>query len=74
MGGIVRSTSSLLASAAAFAHEHDLSVYGSAYVVTARGMGHHLLSCDVRDLVSRGLATLPSTFIRHVEAPPSAAG
>jgi predicted nucleic acid-binding protein len=58
-GGIVRADSALLAQAAAAADEHDISVYDAAYVVAARAVEGELVSCDVRDLVSRGLARLP---------------
>lgn len=59
-GGLVRATPSLLAAAAVIAAEHGLSAYDAAYVAAARSIGATLISCDVRDLVSRGLATLPT--------------
>jgi predicted nucleic acid-binding protein len=62
-GGVVRASRELAASAAELAHEHELSVYDAAYVVAARSGGRTLLSCDVRDLVSRRLAVLPSAFV-----------
>lgn len=58
-GGVVRVEDSLIADAAEIAEEHGISVYDAAYVAAARGSGGHLVSCDVRDLVSRGLACLP---------------
>ena len=58
-GGLFRADASLLAAAAALAQEHDISVYDAAYVAAARRSGAQLVSCDVRDLVSRGLAHLP---------------
>jgi predicted nucleic acid-binding protein len=58
-GGIVRVEAPLLADAEALASEHGISVYDAAYVAAARASGSQLVSCDVRDLVSRGLACLP---------------
>lgn len=58
-GGLVRADSSLLSTAATVATEHGISVYDAAYVAAARTSGGQLVSCDVRDLVSRGLACLP---------------
>jgi predicted nucleic acid-binding protein len=57
-GGVLRSTGTLLSSAAELAERHSISVYDAAYVAAALG-GRELLSCDRRDLVSRGLAVLP---------------
>jgi predicted nucleic acid-binding protein len=59
-GGIVRANAVLLAQAATLAEEHAISVYDAAYVVAARAAGGELISCDPRDLVSRGLARFPS--------------
>jgi predicted nucleic acid-binding protein len=58
-GGLVRVTPDLIADAAALADEHGISVNAGAYVVAARLSGGELVSCDQRDLVSRGLARLP---------------
>jgi predicted nucleic acid-binding protein len=58
-GGLLRGTSALTSDAAAVADEHGISVYDAAYVVAARVSGGELVSCDLRDLVSRGLARLP---------------
>jgi predicted nucleic acid-binding protein len=58
-GGLVRVGAELMATAAAVASEHEISVYDAAYVAAARGSNGQLVSCDVRDLVSRGLARLP---------------
>lgn len=59
-GGLTRVDSSLLADAIAIADEHDISVYDAAYVAAARRAGATLVSCDIRDLVSRGLACRPA--------------
>jgi predicted nucleic acid-binding protein len=39
--------------------EHDLTAYDAAYVAAARLNGLQLVSLDVRDLVSKGLAVTP---------------
>ena len=39
---------------------HDLSAYDAAYVAAAAAAGAQLVSCDVRDLVSKALAQLPA--------------
>jgi predicted nucleic acid-binding protein len=39
--------------------EHDLTAYDAAYVATARRHGWTLVSTDIADLVSRGLAVAP---------------
>jgi predicted nucleic acid-binding protein len=39
--------------------EHDLTAYDAAYVAAARRHGWQLVSLDVRDLVSKGLAVTP---------------
>ena len=61
-GGVFRSTLELIAAAAKLANESEISVYDAAYVVAARSRGRTLVSCDVRDLVSRQLAVLPSAL------------
>ena len=58
-GGLVRAETSLLDSAVDIADEHGISVYDAAYVAAARVLGSQLVSCDERDLVSKGLACLP---------------
>ncbi len=58
-GEIIHSTQTLIAHAAELADEHAISVYDAAYVAAARESGRSLVSCDVRDLVSKGLAELP---------------
>jgi predicted nucleic acid-binding protein len=60
-GGLVRADSALIAGAEALADEEGISVYDAAYVVAARRVGFDLVSCDVRDLVARGLGRLPQT-------------
>ena len=58
-GGLVRVEGTLLAEAVALADGEGLSVYDAGYVVGAARAGAQLVSCDVRDLVSRGLAVIP---------------
>ena len=59
-GGIVRADAPLLEIASKLAHEQGVSVYDAAYVAAARRAHAQLVSCDVRDLVSRDLARLPA--------------
>ena len=58
-GGVMSSTADLLNRAAKVAEEHTISVYDAAYVAAADRTGGTLVSCDVRDLVSKGLASSP---------------
>jgi predicted nucleic acid-binding protein len=62
-GGLVRVDASLIAHASTIAEEHSISAYDAAYVAAARASNGHLVSCDVRDLVSRGLARLPGDAV-----------
>jgi len=59
-GGLVVSGNALLRDAAEIAEQHGISVYDAAYAAAAVAYGRQLVSCDVRDLVSNGLAVLPS--------------
>jgi predicted nucleic acid-binding protein len=59
-GGVVASAGALLTRAAELAERHTISVYDAAYAVAAADSGRRLVSCDKRDLVSNGLATLPA--------------
>lgn len=58
-GGLVVSNNPLLRDAAELAERHGISVYDASYVAAAALRGRRLVSCDVRDLVSKGLAVLP---------------
>jgi predicted nucleic acid-binding protein len=60
-GGVFLSTDTLLTRAAEIAERHTISVYDAAYAAAASNAGHHLVSCDERDLVSKGLAELPAS-------------
>jgi predicted nucleic acid-binding protein len=60
-GGVFTSADTLLARAAEIAERHTISVYDAAYAAAADEGGHRLVSCDERDLVSKGLASLPAS-------------
>lgn len=60
-GGVLSSTDTLLTRAAEIAERHTISVYDAAYAAAAEEGGHHLVSCDERDLVSKELAVLPAS-------------
>lgn len=45
--------------AARVASEHGLTAYDAAYVAIAQSHGWQLVSTDIRDLVSKGLAVAP---------------
>jgi predicted nucleic acid-binding protein len=60
-GGVFLSTDTLLTRAAEIAERHTISVYDAAYAAAADEGGHRLISCDERDLVSKGLASLPAS-------------
>lgn len=62
-GGVIVSTNALLARAAVLAERHTISVYDAAYAAAAEEGGRSLVSCDARDLVSKGLAVLPETAL-----------
>jgi len=59
-GGVVTSTADLVSRAAEISERHSISVYDAAYAAAASQGGYQLISCDKRDLVSRGLAVLPA--------------
>lgn len=60
-GGVLLSTGALLTRAAEIAERHTISVYDAAYAAAAEDAGHRLVSCDERDLVSKGLAAFPAS-------------
>jgi predicted nucleic acid-binding protein len=64
-GGVLLSTNTLLARAAQLAEEHTLSVYDAAYVAAAIQTGGILVSCDIRDLVGKELASTPATAFQQ---------
>jgi predicted nucleic acid-binding protein len=70
-GGVIPSTTTLLSSAAKLADEHTISVYDAAYVAAADQAGGTLVSCDMRDLVSKGLASSPASLHEGGSPPPA---
>jgi len=56
---VVPADADLVAGALELAGEHGLTAYDAAYVAAARRHGWTLVSTDVADLVSRGLAVTP---------------
>lgn len=68
-GGLVHVDPTLLSTAVKIADEHGISVYEAAYVAAASSLGCELVSCDARDLVSRGLALFPSR-VRSLDRAP----
>jgi predicted nucleic acid-binding protein len=60
-GGLIASDMALIVAAGETASANDISVYDASYVVAARRSGHTLVSCDERDLISKGLAVSPTT-------------
>ena len=57
--GLIRVDVDLAAAAIGLSAEHGLSAYDAAYVAAARRHGWTLVSTDIRDLVSKGLAVTP---------------
>jgi predicted nucleic acid-binding protein len=53
----------LVEAALQIAAEHSLTVYDAAYVAAARRHGMTLVSADIRDLVSKGLAVTPDAAV-----------
>jgi predicted nucleic acid-binding protein len=60
---LVRADLDLILAAVDSASEHGLTAYDAAYVAAARRNGWTLVSTDVRDLVSRGLAVTPDAAL-----------
>ena len=58
-GGLVRVDEALVAHAVTIADTEGLSVYDAGYLAGAASIGARLVSCDLRDLVSRSLAVTP---------------
>ena len=62
-GGVLASTGALMTRAAGIAASRTISVYDAAYAAAANDAGYQLVSCDERDLVSKGLAALPANAL-----------
>ena len=60
---LVRVDSRLMASAIELAAEYGLTAYDAAYVAAARHNGWTLVSADLADLVSKGLAVAPDAAV-----------
>jgi predicted nucleic acid-binding protein len=67
-GGVIRAEPSLLARAEEIAVDHGIAVYDASYVAAADVSSARLVSCDIRDLVSRDLAVLPADVRTATEA------
>jgi predicted nucleic acid-binding protein len=59
----VRVDPRLVASTVELAARHELTAYDAAYVAAAERHGWQLVSLDVRDLVSKGLAVTPDAAL-----------
>lgn len=57
---LVRVDTEFVATTLDVATEYGLTAYDAAYVTAARKQGWQLVSLDVRDLVSSGLAVVPA--------------
>jgi predicted nucleic acid-binding protein len=62
-GNVVRADPGLLEATAEIAVEQGLTTYDAAYVAAARRFDWRLVSTDVRDLVSKGLAITPDAAV-----------
>lgn len=56
---LIRVDPELVVEAVEIAAEHGITAYDAAYVAVARRHGWTLVSADIRDLVSKGLAVAP---------------
>jgi predicted nucleic acid-binding protein len=56
---VITIDTSLIESALEVAVEHELTAYDATYVAAARRHGWTLVSADIADLVSKGLAVAP---------------
>jgi len=60
---LVRVDLEITLEAIAIAQEHGLTAYDAAYVAAARRHGWTLVSTDIADLVSKGLAVAPDAAV-----------
>lgn len=60
---LVNVDADLIATAIAVAAEHGLTAYDAAYVAAARRYEWTLVSADIADLVSKGLAVAPDAAV-----------
>lgn len=61
-----RADEDLLREASATAQRHDLTVYDGAYIAAGRRRGWELVSGDLGDLVTPGLAISPATAVTRL--------
>jgi predicted nucleic acid-binding protein len=61
--GIVVVSPELIGDALKAARDHGLSAYDAAYVAASRRHGWTLVSSDIADLVSKGLAVAPDAAV-----------
>jgi predicted nucleic acid-binding protein len=73
-GGVMLATTALLTRATKLAEQHGISVYDAAYVAAASQAGAALISCDMRDLVSKGLASSPDDIAASISASSQSGG
>jgi predicted nucleic acid-binding protein len=62
-GRLLFVSANLIENASAVAVDHAISLYDAAYVAAATAVSAQLVSCDERDLVSRGLAVTPTDVV-----------
>lgn len=62
-GDLLRVDRELIGEAVDVVAEHNLTSYDAAYVAAARRYGRQLVSLDIRDLVSKGLAVTPDAAV-----------
>jgi predicted nucleic acid-binding protein len=62
-GDIVTVDADLIDSALGLSSKHNLTAYDAAYVAGARRHGWTLVSADIADLVSKGLAVAPDAAV-----------
>ncbi len=62
-GAVMKLDLDLVDDTVVIAPEHGLSAYDAAYVAAARRHGWTLVSADIRDLVSKGLAVTPEAAV-----------
>lgn len=74
--GLHRVDGVLIERAVQIASAKGITAYDAAYVAAAERVGLQLVSCDARDLVSKGLAVTPSEMLERLrdEADASAGG
>jgi predicted nucleic acid-binding protein len=73
-GGVMPATTALLTRASTLAEQHAISVYDAAYVAAASQAGAELVSCDMRDLISKRLASSPADIANEISVGSSEPG